>query len=75
MIAFVAELSDDEKDEFSKECIEVLEDGTSKFVRSKAKKWLVEKFDGKDVIEWVGRPVKKEKKLSNVELVLSWRKK
>lgn len=73
MIEFVSQLDADKRDAFAKACIVELEDGTRKFVRSKAKKWLVDNYD--DSIEWSNRPEKKEKKLSNVDLVASWLKK
>ena len=40
--------------------------------KTKAREWLTSHFDGTDEIEWINRPVKKEKKLNMREVELQW---
>ena len=71
MADFVKELSDDMKKAFAKACVEI-KDNKATINKAKAKKWLTEKFDGTDEIEWKGRPEKKEKKVSAADTIAQW---
>ena len=68
---FLGGLNDEMKKEFAEACI-TIKDEKPIFNKSKAKKWLVDKFDNTDEIEWKNRPEKKVKKLSGVDTIAGW---
>lgn len=71
MLELVGELSAEEKKEFVNECSEVKEDKRV-INKSKAKKWVKDKFDGKDRIEWKNLPKGTKKKPSISDTLESW---
>lgn len=71
MADFVEELDNAMKKDFATSCVEV-NDGKVKINRSKAKKWLVEKFDKTGEIEWKNRPEKKAKTMSGATRIAEW---
>ena len=71
MADFVEGLDNTMKKEFATTCVEK-KDGKAVVNRSKAKKWLVSKFDNTDAIEWKNRPEKKEKKMSGADTIAEW---
>lgn len=73
MADFVGALSDEMKKEFASACVDT-KDGKVIINKSRAKKWLVSKFDNTDEIEWKNRPVKKTKKLSGADTIAEWLK-
>lgn len=71
MADFVGTLSNEMKREFAKACVEKKE-GKNVINKSKAKKWLVSKFDNTDDIEWLKRPEKKVKRTSGADTIAEW---
>lgn len=71
MADFVGGYDDTIKKEFATACVEV-KDGKPTIIRSKAKKWLIDKFDNTGEIEWKNRPEKKQKKVSGATTIAGW---
>ena len=71
MADFVGKLEDEMKKEFAETCV-VMKDGKATINKSKARNWLVEKFDETEDIQWNGRPKKREKSLSGAETIAQW---
>lgn len=71
MMDLVAELTVDEKKAFVNDCSES-KDGKRVINKSKAKKWVKDKFDGKDRIEWKNLPKGTKKKPSISDTLESW---
>lgn len=71
MQEFVGQFDNQMKKDFAKTCV-VMKDGKATINKSKAKQWLTSKFDGTDEIEWKGRPINREKKLSAADTIASW---
>ena len=69
MADFSETLSEELQLEFCNACAKLDDKGKVVINKSKAKKWLVEKFDGTGEIEWKNRPVQKAKKLSGAERI------
>lgn len=72
MADLVETLSEKEQMEFCEVCASLNEKDKVVINKSKAKKWLTDKFDGTDMIEWKNRPTPKEKKLSGAERIGKW---
>lgn len=70
MADFVKTLTDEEKKSFAKACSEK-KNGKNTINTTKAKKWLAEKFDGTDDIEWTNRPTG-ARRISAANEVASW---
>ena len=73
MMDLVEELTDAEKLEFAKKCT-VDKDGKRVIKKSEGKKWIKDKFDGKDVIEWKNLPKGTKKKPSISDTLEMWLK-
>ena len=71
MADFVGGYDDATKKDFAQTCV-VMKEGKPFIVRSKAKKWLVDKFDNTGEIEWKNRPEKKQKKQSGASDIADW---
>lgn len=71
MADFVGLLSDEDKKSFATACATKV-DNKVKINKSKAKKWLTDKFDNTDDIEWTNRPEKKAKKQSGADAIAEW---
>ena len=71
MADFVQDLSVEMKKDFANACVEK-KDGKVVINKSKAKKWLVAKFDNTDEIEWLKRPEKKVMKKSGADRIAEW---
>ena len=57
--------------EFANACGSIVDDKVV-INKTKAREWLTSHFDGTDEIEWINRPVKKEKKLSGADRIGKW---
>ena len=73
MADFVGQFDDATKKEFAQACM-IRKNGKPFVVKSKAKKWLVEKFDSTEQIEWKNRPQKAKTKTSGAEDIEGWLK-
>lgn len=73
MMDLVTELSTEEKKEFVNKCTDEKE-GKRVIHKSRAKKWVKEKFDGKDRIEWKNLPKGTKKKPSISDTLEEWLK-
>ena len=71
MMNLVEDLTDAEKLEFAKDCT-VEKDDKRVINKSVAKKWIKDKFDGKDVIEWKNLPKENKKKPSISDTLEMW---
>ena len=71
MADFVGTLNNADKKAFAEACVEK-KDGKITINKSKAKKWLVEKFDETKEIEWLNRPIPKEKRQSGASVIAEW---
>ena len=71
MAEYVKTLGEDKMKSFAKTCVEKNDDKTS-INKSKAKKWLIENCDEKD-IEWKNKP-KNVRPMSGAEEIASWLK-
>lgn len=69
MAEYVKTLGEDKMKSFAKACVETNDDKTS-INKSKAKKWLIENCDEKD-IEWKNKP-KNVRPMSGAEEIASW---
>lgn len=71
MMDLVQDLTNAEKLEFAKDCT-VEKDGKRVINKSVAKKWIKDKFDGKDVIEWKNLPKGTKKKPNISDTLALW---
>lgn len=71
MIDFMKTLSEDDRDEFGRECIS-LDNDKPVVDKKKAKEWLYKNY--KDSIDWKNAP-KNENRVSSADIIYSWIKK
>ena len=71
MMDLVEELTNAEKLEFAKDCT-VAKDGKRVINKSVAKKWVKDKFDGKDRFEWKNLPKGTKKKPNISDTLEMW---
>ncbi len=70
MAEYVKTLGEDKMKSFAKTCVEKSDDDKVSISKSKAKKWLVENCNEKD-IEWKNKP-KNVRPISGAEEIASW---